>query len=384
MLHELEVHQIELEVQNEELLQSQRELESARNRYFDLYDFAPVGYATLNQKDLIMQVNLTATTLLRTERKDLVRQPVTHFIAPESQDTFYLHLQKLRELGNKQDCQVRLKLPDTDTLWVRLDMALIGNEVRLGITDISERKQAEEKIEKLNKFLVQRTEELGTANKELEGFSFSISQDLKTPLRHLESFSRILMEDYKDKLDDKGRLYLQRLQNASQLATRYLDDLRLLAEISSSEIGYSTIDLTKIAQTASLNLEDSAPERRVEWVIEPGLKGCGDLRLLRIAIGNLLDNAFKFTGKISPARIEFGAAEINDKKTFFVRDNGIGFDMAYADKLFAPFRRLHNDKDFPGTGIGLAIVQRIIHRHGGQVWAKSEPRKGATFYFTLG
>jgi light-regulated signal transduction histidine kinase (bacteriophytochrome) len=252
----------------------------------------------------------------------------------------------------------------------------------------SEAARAEEEIRRLNAGLehkvIERTAELAVANQELEAFSYSVSHDLRAPLRAIDGFSQAVIEDYADKLGDQGRGYLNRVRAATQHMGHLIDDLIKLARVARAEMKREAVDFSALAGSLLTDLQASEPERKVDWHIEPGLIAAGDARLLRVALDNLLGNAWKFTGMQTDARIEFGVLQ---KKTggtaYFVRDNGVGFDMTYADKLFGAFQRLHTVNEFPGTGIGLATVQRIIHRHGGRVWAEGTAGKGATFYFSL-
>jgi light-regulated signal transduction histidine kinase (bacteriophytochrome) len=220
------------------------------------------------------------------------------------------------------------------------------------------------------------------ANDELDAFCYAISHDLRAPLRGIEGFSQALLEDYRESLDARGQNYLERVASAAHRMSEMLDDLLSLSHISRAPVSRVSVDLSSMAREVIHNLEHQHAHR-VTTTIADGLQANADVRLVRIVLENLLGNAFKFTSKDDNARIEFGSAPIGGVTTFFVRDNGAGFDEAYASKLFAPFQRLHSEKDFPGTGIGLATVQRIVRRHGGRAWAKSTVSGGATFYFTL-
>lgn len=235
----------------------------------------------------------------------------------------------------------------------------------------------------LEQRVVERTAQLEAANKELEAFSYSVSHDLRAPLRGIDGFGQILLEDYSNKLDDQGKEYLRRLRAASQRMAQIIDDLLKLARVTRSELSLEEMDLGALAQDVAEKIRAQYPERNVRFDTAAGLMARADMRLLRIALENLLGNAWKFTGRQNEARIEFGASEQNGKPTYFVRDNGAGFDMAYVNKLFGAFQRLHDSKEFPGTGIGLATVQRVVQKHGGRIWAESAVNGGATFYFTL-
>lgn len=222
-----------------------------------------------------------------------------------------------------------------------------------------------------------------TANKELEAFSYSVSHDLRAPLRAIDGFSAALDEDEGDKLSEHGREYLGRIRGGAQRMGELIDDLLRLSRVSRGEFRRERIDLSSIANAVLTELQRVHPERTVELVVPDAITGLADARLIRITLENLLGNAWKFTSKTEHARIEFGVRTEGDERIYFVKDNGAGFDMAYAEQLFGPFQRLHADKEFPGTGIGLATVQRIIVRHGGRIWVEAAPDQGATFQFTL-
>jgi len=235
----------------------------------------------------------------------------------------------------------------------------------------------------MEQHVIARTAQLEAANKELESFSYSVSHDLRAPLRGIDGFSQALLEDYGDRLDAQGKSYLQRVRAASQRMAELIDDMLSLSRVSRGEMKSETVDLGALAQNIAAELQSADRRRQVEFTIAAGLLAKGDTRLLRVVLENLLRNAWKFTGKNSTAKIEVGVDRQNGQPVYFVRDDGAGFDMAYAEKLFGAFQRLHSSTEFQGTGIGLATVQRVIRRHGGRVWAESKVGQGATFYFTL-
>jgi light-regulated signal transduction histidine kinase (bacteriophytochrome) len=235
----------------------------------------------------------------------------------------------------------------------------------------------------LERMVAERTLELARANRELEAFSYSVAHDLRAPLRSIDGFSQVLLADHADKLDAKGKKCLQQVRESAQQMGRLIEDLLILARVTRSELDHRPVDLSALARTVLAHLQKHEPEREAELVVSDGLIANGDPGLLRIVFDNLLRNAWKFTGKCPMARIEVGVRHEESRPVFFVRDNGAGFDMAYAHKLFGVFQRLHSATEFEGTGVGLATVQRIVERHGGRVWAEGEVARGATIYFTL-
>ncbi len=252
------------------------------------------------------------------------------------------------------------------------------------VHDVTDRKKAEQDLLKLSEDMAARNVELESANKEMESFIYSISHDLRAPIRTMAGFAKILGEDYADKLDDQGKNYLARIEGGSGKATRLIDELLRLSKISRQDMDLIETDLSKKASSVIADLREASPGRNVDVEIKPGLKASADPRLIEVVLSNLLGNAWKFTSKTANARIEFGSTGQDGKTVYYVKDNGAGFDQALAEKMFWPFQRLHTAEEFEGTGIGLTIVERVVRRHGGRVWAEGEPGKGATVYFTLG
>jgi len=255
------------------------------------------------------------------------------------------------------------------------------------VVDISARKRAEEELaaahSQLEQRVAERTGELSAANQELESFAYAVSHDLRAPLRGIDGWGQALLEECGPQLDEKGRKYLQMVRDETHRMDQLINDLLELSRVTRAPMTRETVDLTAMAHELDASLRARQPERAVDFVVAPNMVAEGDAALLRATLHNLLHNAWKFTGKRPRARIEVGCASEQGRKVYHVRDDGVGFDMRYVGKLFAPFQRLHGLDEFPGTGIGLAAVQRIVHRHGGKVWATAEVDQGATFYFTL-
>lgn len=285
------------------------------------------------------------------------------------------------------DNAARVAVPDDpplDDLATRFAIA-----VNLLLDDLAFRAaeaEAAHRITKLEleRLVAKRTQELANVNQELQAFSYSVAHDLRAPLRHIDGFSQALIEDYAGRLDDRGKDHLDRIRQACQQMGELIDDLLKLSRVSRHELRVEQTDLGAIARRIVERLRKADPGRHVDFSAPPQLYVTGDPGLLKVALENLLGNAWKFTGKSKEAKIDFGATQRDGATVYFVKDNGAGFDMRYANKLFGAFQRLHSEEEFSGTGIGLATVQRIVHRHSGRTWAEGAVGRGAAFYFTLG
>jgi len=290
------------------------------------------------------------------------------------------------------ECEFRVLIPGKDLQWIysRSTPEKLPDEsvTWYGFnTNTTERKLAMDEIKKLNETLeqkvIERTTQLEATNKELESFAYSVSHDLRAPLRSIDGFSQAILEDYYDNLDELGKNFLNRIRASAQMMAKLIDDMLVLSRVSRSKINFTKVNLSEIAQSIINDLKETDKSRKVNFIIAQNMFDIADSTLIRSVIQNFIENAWKFSSKKIESIIEFGIVDIDKRSTYFVKDNGAGFDMKYAEKLFSPFQRLHQQTEFPGTGIGLATVQRIIHRHKGEVWAKGKIDEGAIFYFTL-
>jgi len=328
----------------------------------------------------VMAVALLAAYLLSRVLQGTISQPILALA------------ETAKAVSARQDYSVRAPKLGADELGTLTDAfnQMLGriedqkNELQRYATDLERRvEERTHELQDRNESLRRNAAELLAANTELDAFAYSVSHDLRAPLRSIDGFSQILLEDYAARLDEAGRETLHRVRAASQRMGTLIDDLLKLARVTRAEIRTEDVDLSGMARDIVADLQRTTPERQVEFAIAPGLTARGDARLLRVALDNLLRNSWKYTAKQPAPRVEFASADANGGRAFMVRDNGAGFDMKYADKLFGVFQRLHSAADFEGTGIGLATVRRIINRHGGRIWAEGAVDRGATFYFTL-
>lgn len=558
LIHDLRVHQIELEMQNRQLRETQRRLETSRNLYSELYDFAPVGYATLSNKGLIEQINLTGAKLLGKPRERLSDLPFNSFVPPADWPHFFNYLKKVFASETKLGTELRLQMNAETHRDVYVEAIAVrdrhgkAGSCRCAIVDITERKRAEEMLrrahdeleikieertrelkrandellaeiaahehteaalraseeryrsvvdtqselisrwrpdgtitfvnealcrffdkpadqlighnlrrflppedhavleahiasinqdnpvdtlehrivaangqsrwyrwthyarfdekggiielqsvgnditerrlvelelkryrEHLEELVAKRTAELQASNKEQEAFSYTIAHDLRTPLRAITSFSQILLAEAGLKLNEEELHSLDRIVQAGKYMAQLIDEILRLATISRSEMHFETVDVSDLCRKAAERLNQNEPSRHVNWKIAEGIQVRGDRNAVSIIINNLLDNAWKFTRLTPEPRIGVDVAREQGREAFFVKDNGVGFDMQYGKKLFRAFERLHDPKQFQGTGMGLVTVRHIVERHGGKAWANAKEGKGATFYIYL-
>lgn len=378
-----------------ELKQKEEELKSAHAFYKAIEESILVGIAAVDTEGRQSYINPALCKMVGWSQEELLgAKPPFLYWPPEEiekiQNSFKVLLDS-KESSETLELRFRRKNGERFDTLVLYSPLKDGQGKLIGwigsIGDITKHKRREEEIRRLNVELEervrQRTAELENLNKELEAFCYAVSHDLKSPLIVINGFCQRLLERYGDKLDAKGKKYLQNVYEAAQHMTLLIEDLLSLSKVTQSGMKLKTIDLSELVKSIVGKLQEVDSERQVEYVIQEGLVAKGDSRLLRIALENLLGNAWKFTNKQPKPTIEFGLSRMESEPIYFVHDNGCGFDMALADKIFEPFQRLHPPEEFPGTGIDLSTVKRIIHRHGGRIWAESNPGKGATFFFTI-
>lgn len=354
---------VELKLQRERL-----EAEVKLNRFFTLsLDLLCI----VGLDGYFRQLNPSWERTLGYTNEEFKLRPLLEFVHPDDREATLVATRKLAA-GELARFELRFLAKDGSCCWLMWNAAPHVEEQLIYAVahDVTERKQAETA--------------LVAANQELEAFSYSVSHDLRAPLRGIDGFSQALEEDCSERLDETGRRHLERVRSAARYMGQLIDALLRLSRVARMGLRRSAVDLSGLARMVVRDLEARDPGRKVEFAIAGGVRAVGDATLLHVVMENLLGNAWKFTGKREDARIEFGVETGGGEPVYWVRDNGAGFDMKYAGKLFSPFQRLHGVHEFPGTGIGLATVQRVVHRHAGRVWAESVAGQGTTIRFTLG
>ncbi|MCK7579666.1 MAG: PAS domain S-box protein [Chromatiales bacterium] len=374
---------------------AEQALRASEARLRTILETEPECVKILAANGTLLEMNPAGLAMLEADSvAQLQGRTVATFVTGEQRAAFVELGRRVIENGESGRLEFEIVGLKGTRRWLETNAVPLRDEVTgetrlLGVTrDITERRRAEEGIRTLNAELEQRvkdrTAELEAANRELEAFSYSVSHDLRAPLRAIDGFSRVLVEDHASHLDAEAQDYLNRVRNAVQRMGVLIDDLLDLSRVGRAAMHVTAVDLSSLAAEAVAQLRHGDPARTVEVDIAPGITAQGDPRLLRVVLENLLGNAWKYTGRTAAAHIAFATGTSNGQRVYRIADNGAGFDMQYADKLFRPFQRLHTLQEFPGSGVGLATVARIVHRHGGRVWAEGEPGRGASFFFTLG
>lgn len=423
LVHELEVQQIELEMQNSELRQAEERQGELLEQYTELYDFAPVGYFTLNPEGVIRASNLAGATLLGLERSRLIGQSFLPFVAPQYRPAFSSFLGEVIAGMGKEELELGLAptKEGTQPPFVKIEAVTdsTGDKCRVAVIDITKRRRAEEELDRYREHLewlvgertrslqteiverrraelavkelnanlelrvAERTGELQSTIRDLQTFSYSISHDLRTPLRSINSFASMLLEEYSGGVNEEGKRLLRTIIQRTVNMGCLIDDLLSFSKNSMQQLVVKPIDMTGLANELVERLASGRFKCTVEFRVAELPQASGDRSMIAQVLENLLANAIKFSGKVEKPIIEIGSIPEEKDNVYFVRDNGIGLDMKYVDAIFGVFQRLHNSEEFEGTGVGLAIVEQIVTKHGGRVWAEGELGEGATFYFSL-
>jgi signal transduction histidine kinase len=384
LVHELEVHQVELELQNAELHRTRTALETTLEQYTDLYDFAPVGYLRLDRAGTILAANLTAAALLEVDCARLTGRHFEIFIRLDDYPALNTLLRTVFISRGKESAELAARTARDQPLYLQIEARAeaCGDSCLVALIDVSERQRLKQHLEVLHADLKERAAALTTANIDLEAFNYTVSHDLLNPLSNIFGYCELLLQMPDNELDEKPRKFIQTMFESSQDMKRLISSLLRFSCTSRTPLSRDSLDLSRMANAVAKELQRTNLAPRVRFLSAEGIMGNADPGLCHIVLDNLIGNAWKHACQQNGTLIEFGVKTLSDKPTYFVRDDGPGFDMSLAGHLFAPFQRL-SGTTAEGYGIGLATVERIVSRHGGRIWAESEPGKGATFYFTL-
>lgn len=394
VIHELRVHQIELEMQNEELRRVQNALDSERARYFDLYNLAPVGYITLSREGLVLEANLAAATLLGQSRAKMPKHRLSEFILPDDQDIYYRNLRDLSRTGEPQSHELRMMRQDGSEFWVRLqttagDDPQTGTRVsRCVLSDITDRKIAEKALrcahDELEQRVKDRTAQLAAKNEELRGFAYTISHDLKSPLRGIAGYAGELDRKHCSGLSDRAQFCVTQIMTAAHNLDRLIENLLKYARLDTEMPTEADVDLRDVVEDIVRGYGAIIAERHAHVTIDvPAVTlRTWELGFAKV-LTNLVDNALMYSRNAQPPRVTVRAEEFEQNWRISVADNGVGFDMKYHDRIFGLFSRLVREDEFEGTGAGLAIAKKMVDKLGGRIWAESVPQQGATFFVEI-
>lgn len=376
----------------EQILPSQLE----QDVFYNLIHLANDGIILIDEDEKIFVYNEGAEKVFGHTAKEILGKSIETLIPYENRKHHHHHIKTFtaastssRNMHSRNQISGLRKSGETFPAEAAISKIKHHNKwvYMVILRDISENHHLMQELEHykqhLEELVEQRTHELQNINKELESFSYSVSHDLRAPLRSIDGFSQALLEDYESQLDDLGQHYLNRLRTASQTMGDLIDNMLILSRVTRHDIQQQTVNMSDIIESIAENLKQQDTSRNVTFKIENDLKTQGDAHLIRIMLDNLIGNAWKYSGKTTHAKIEFGKIRQKGEDVYYIKDNGSGFDMKYASKLFVAFQRLHSAIDYAGSGVGLATVYRIVNRHNGRIWAEAAPDKGATFYFTL-
>ena len=387
---DLHVHQVELELQNQELRRAKADLERSRARYFELFDFAPVGYFTFNQRSHIEALNLAAAELLQADRRHVLGSSLAQYLDSTSVPHFYEHLSAVFEHKKRQSVELVVRAVHRQPArHLQLFSQLVHGELNdaplclTAAVDITDRKHHEKEVQQLNESLehrvAERTAELQQINDDLQAFTYSVSHDLRAPLRTVSNYADLLQE-YSRLLPPEGRAYADRIAGGAEKMHKLIDALLALAHIGRQQLVKRATDLDELIDDVLSDLRHETASRNIQWRRQPLPVIDCDPQLMRQVFANLISNALKYTRPRDPAVIEIGSTVRDGESMLVVRDNGVGFDMTHRDKLFELFQRLHNSTEFEGSGVGLATAARIIRKHNGRIFAEGSPGRGAAFF----